>query len=1085
MASESTHPNFTLLAEHALPELASHGWLYRHEPTGAELLSIANTDENKVFGMTFRTPPADSTGVAHILEHSVLCGSARFPVKEPFVELMKGSLNTFVNAMTYPDKTCYPVASQNLHDYYNLIDVYVDAVLHPLITPQTLQQEGWHYELDGPDGPLFFKGVVFNEMKGAYSSPEGLLRRHVEASLYPDTPYGQDAGGDPAHIPDLTYAAFKTFHERYYHPSNARIFFYGDDEPAERLRRMDAYLAGFDRQPVDSAVPRQAPFSAPRRVVAYYQGDDSAPQDDEKSPQDRESALHDDETSSQDRESIPQDDRDLGGSHRKSMVVVAWLLPEVGDPELMLALQILEYLLIGNPTAPLYKALLDSGLGEDLAGQGLEDQLRQMFLCTGLKGAAAADADAIEALVVATLVRLAGDGFDPDALTAAVNAVEFQLREQNTGQFPRGLAQMLNALTIWLHDGDPFRALAFEAPLQSIKHRLAHGEPVFEDLIRRHFLANPHRVTVVLHPSSTVAAAADAAERARLDAARASLTAQALAQVETDQQALKMAQETPDTPAALATIPRLTRADLDREARQIPTAHMQLAGVPILFHDLPTNGILYLDLGFDLHTLPPEHLPYVPLFGRALLELGAAGMDPVKFAQRIDSLTGGIRPVPYASVVRGAPAGASAARLFLRAKAVVERTGDLLSILSDCLSHAELDNQARFGQLIMEEKAGLEAALVPVGHQMVARRLRAHFNEADWLVEGWRGVSQLFFLRQLADQAERDWPGVLAILQSIQAALVNRQAVIVNATVDVGAWEGEVGAGTGPVTGQGTGDGSGDRTADGTGDRTGNGIVNETGQAGVAERLAGFLAALPDRAPDRHDWRGARNGRPSNRHPATAAPGPDPAVVASNGHVPLAAEGLVIPAAVNYVGKTADLSRLGLPVDGTAIVVDRYLRTTWLWDRVRVQGGAYGGFSIFDPRSGLMTFLSYRDPNLLATLNVYDGSGAFLRGLAISDDELTKAVIGAISDMDTHLLPDAKGFTALDWYLAGEDKAVRQQRRDQVLATTAADFRRFADLLDAARDHSLVAVMGSATAIEAAAAEAGAFGDGLQVTKVM
>ena len=452
---------FELLREQVIPELNTTGKLYRHAKTGAELLSLENADENKVFGINFRTPPSDSTGVAHILEHAVLCGSRKYPVKEPFVELIKGSLQTFVNAMTYPDKTCYPVASQNTQDFYNLIDVYLDAVLYPRLTPHILEQEGWHYELDVVDAPLTYKGVVFNEMKGVYSSPDSVLSEQSQQSLYPNNTYGLDSGGNPSNILDLTFAQLKGFHETFYHPSNARIFFYGDDEPEQRLRLIDEYLRDFDRREIDSEVALQPPFAEPRRLRRTYAG-------------------------------VQQD------GEKKSMVTLNWMFAERPNAETGLGLAILNYLLIGTPAAPLRKALIDSGLGEDLTGAGLVESLRQQMFSTGLKGIDENDAGEVEALVLQTLGQLAQQGIDPDTVAAALNMVEFSMRENNTGSFPRGISLMLHALNEWLYGGDPFASLAFDAPLSAVKARVAGGERFFESLIVRYLLDNPHRTTVVL-----------------------------------------------------------------------------------------------------------------------------------------------------------------------------------------------------------------------------------------------------------------------------------------------------------------------------------------------------------------------------------------------------------------------------------------------------------------------------------------------------------------------------------------------------------------------------------------------------------
>jgi Zn-dependent M16 (insulinase) family peptidase len=970
----TTH-GFELVKEQEIPELNCTARLYRHLKVGTELLSIENDDENKVFGITFCTPPTDSTGLPHIMEHSVLCGSRKYPVKEPFVELLKGSLNTFVNAMTFPDKTAYPVASQNVQDFYNLIDVYLDAVFYPNLTPYTLQQEGWHYELNHLDDPLVLKGVVFNEMKGAYSDPDSLLERYVQQSLFPDTAYGLDYGGDPVAMPNLTYEQFRHFHETYYHPSNARIFFYGDDPVEERLRMVGAYLQDFERIPVGAKVALQPPFDEPRRFVhSYAAGEDQS-------------------------------------DGKKGMTTVNWVLAEASNAEMALAFAMLDHILIETPASPLRKALIDSGLGEDLAGAGLETDLRQMTFSTGLKGTAVEDSGKVEALILDTLVALVRDHIDEDMVEAAVNTVEFARRENNTGFFPRGLLLMLRALRAWLYGGDPLARLAFEAPLTAIKERLASGDRYFESMIRQYLLENPHRTVVLLKPDPELQQRQDAAERDRLALARAAMSAEALNKVMEDTRRLKLMQETPDSPEALATIPRLKVQDLEKQNKHIPLEVLESKGAQILYHDLFTNGIVYLDVGFDLHALPQEYLPYVPLFGRALLELGTETEDFVKLSQRIGRKTGGIWPSWFTSAVLGAEHAAAWA--LWRGKATVAQADDLLAILRDVLLTAKLDHQERFRQLVLEVKASQEANLVPAGHMVVRTRLQSRFGEADWAAEQMSGIGYLFFLRRLADEVENDWPSVLERLEMIRQRLINRSGMVCNVTLDRQHWQ------------------------------------------QFEPKLADFLSALPATPAALSQW-----------------------VVSHE----TADEGLVIPAQVNYVGKGADLYKLGYKARGSIVPILNYLQTTWLWERVRVHGGAYGGFAMFDRRSGIFTYLSYRDPNLLGTLENFDQTGQFLRQLDLSDDELEKAIIGAIGLMDTYLLPDAKGYTSMMRYLTGDTDERLQQVRDEILSTTVEDFRHFGDVLEQVSTQGAVVVLGSQEAIDKANA---ANGDWLKVVKVM
>ena len=545
------------------------------------------------------------------MEHSVLCGSRKYPVKEPFVELIKGSLNTFLNAFTFPDKTCYPVASQNAQDFYNLIDVYLDAVLYPNLTRHTFEQEGWHYELDSLEDAMAFKGVVFNEMKGAYSTPEEVLAQQSQSIVFPENTYFQDSGGDPRVIPDLTYEAFKDFHQRYYHPSNAFIYFYGDDAPEKRLEIVDAFLKDFDRVNVDSAIAMQQRYTQPRRTQQFY-------------------------------EVTPEDEAP------KAMVTVNWLLPDGADAEEKLAFSILNEILIGTPASPLRKALIDSGLGEDLTGRGVETSLAQMMFSVGMKGVQPADLEKVESLILDTLQQLAANGIDRDAVAAAMNTVEFALRENNTGSFPRGLAVMLRVLDSWLYDRDPLALVRYDPPLSAIKVKIEAGR-YFEQLIEEHLVKNAHRGTVVLLPDAELAQQRETAEQARLKSARDGLSAAELEAIVANTRQLKLLQETPDTPEALATIPVLKLDDLDRKVRTIPSVELSQGGVRLLHHDLFTNGIFYLDLGFDLHALPQELLPYVPLFARALLETGTAELDFVQLVQRIGRSTGGIYHTLFAS----------------------------------------------------------------------------------------------------------------------------------------------------------------------------------------------------------------------------------------------------------------------------------------------------------------------------------------------------------------------------------------------------------------------------------------------------
>nr|WP_167941979.1 insulinase family protein [Desulfobaculum xiamenense] len=958
---------FELLVEKEIPEVGVKARLFRHARTGAELMSLICPDENKVFGVSFRTPPRDSTGVPHILEHSVLCGSDRYPVKEPFVELLKGSLQTFLNAFTYPDKTCYPVASTNLQDFYNLVDVYIDAVFHPRIDESVFRQEGWHYELDSPEGELTRKGVVFNEMKGAYSSPDGLLQEHSQRGLFPDTTYGLDSGGDPERIPDLTHERFLHFHRTLYHPSNARFWFYGDDDENRRLEILAAALDGYDAITVDSEVEVQPRIENPRRIDIPYAGGDDA----------------------------------------RTMFTVNWLLPETFDRDLALRLEVLEHILIGLPSSPLRRALMESGLGEDLTGVGLEDELRQMSFSVGLKGMDAEDVAEAEGIIFDVLRDMADNGPSIEMVEAAMNSVEFDLREQNTGRFPRGLSLMLMSLTTWLHGGDPFVPLAFEASLRALKTDLAAGRPVFSELVRSFLLDNAHRTTVVLEPKDGLAAERDRREREELAARKAAMTPEEIETVIRTARELREAQERPDSPEALATIPTLSLDDIAREEKIIPTEEREVGGVRTLLHDLPAQGIVYLDAGFDLGCVAQEDLPLVPLFGRALFEMGTQTEDFASLTMRVARKTGGIEPETF--VADTLDREGFVARLFLRGKAMAANTGDMLDILRDVLLTARFEDRERFRLMALEEKARLEERLIPAGHMVALTRLRARHGMAGWLGELMGGVSALTYARQLIRDIDADWNGVLERLERIRRAVVSRRGLLLNVTA------------------------------------AGHDLP------GVVDGLSSFVAALPESGSEMAQW----------------LPGTFPE-----------AEGLAIPAQVNYVGRIVDLAQAGYEFSGAHLAVNRHARMGYLWDRVRVQGGAYGAFSSLDRAGRTMAFASYRDPNLDTTIDVFNGTGEYFRTLRMDREELVKSIIGAVGEVDTYLLPDAQGYVAMARLLMGDTPEMRQTMRDELLGTTLADFNAFGELLASVGRTGSTVVIGSGDALAASAA-------GLEVKNIL
>jgi presequence protease len=955
----SVTDNFKLLQQRIIPELRLEAFHFSHIPTGAEILSLVNDDENKVFGVTLRTPSTTSNGVAHILEHAVLCGSRKYPVKDPFLELIKGSLYTFLNAFTYPDKTCYPVASQNLQDFYNLIDVYLDAVFFPLLSPEAFQQEGWRYELDDAGASLAIKGVVYNEMKGVYASPDEVLSQFVRASLFPDTSYRFDHGGDPAVIPSLSYEAFLAYHKDFYHPSNARFFFCGDDDPNKRLEILDTFLQGFDRQKMDSAIALQPAFEAPRRFHHTYQADD--------------------ETS--DKE--------------KTVVTVNWLVGRNGEPEHVLSWAILQHILIGTPAAPLRRRLLDSGLGEDLAGDGFGSQLQQLTFSIGLRGVKRENTTEVEKLVEQTLADIAQHGIDADTIQSAINVAEFQMREQNPGGLPRGLVMMLDSLLTWLHDQDPLLLLPFEKALSHIKRNASAGD-YFEAIIFQDLLLNPHRTTVVLEPDNNLNDTVLAAERDNLAQTWAAMTGEDRLQLSQQTESLHRWYETPDNENDLTRIPALSLSDIDPQQKRTPLEIVHVDPLQILINDLPTNGICYIDIGLDLHALPQEYLPYLSLFSRGIMELGTEE-ELDQLWHRISCHTGGVWSSLFNSAKIDATDGAS--WLFLRTKAHTDKVNAVTSILEDLLLHTRLDNSEKVRQMVIEEHASLESGLSASGTHLAELRLLAPHNEGYWVDELTAGVSYLQFIRGLHRNLDERLDEIIRIFADIRRRLSNTHTVVGHITV-----EGK-------------------------------------DKARCLGPLVRMLEQLPSEDVPEEEWSPPERGL---------------------------SEGFIVDSQVSFVSKAASLYALGMPPHGSAAVICSYLQNSWLWEQVRARGGAYDCSCGLRDGSGVMHMSSFRDPSPLTTVESFDGSGEFLRSRQLTKETLSRTIIGAIGDLDSYQLPDAKGYSSFLWHLVRRSDDLRQQRREEILTTQNDHFRRMSAYFDEVAQAGNIVIVGSRTAVETA-----------------
>jgi Zn-dependent M16 (insulinase) family peptidase len=912
-----------------IPEIRVTAYEIEQEKTGAGILHLHCDDRENLFAIGFRTPPRDSTGVPHILEHSVLAGSERYPLKDVFNELLRGTLQTFINAFTYPDKTIYPVASQERRDFFNLARVYADLVLRPRLLKETFLQEGHHLEFTAT-GELAVSGIVFNEMKGAYSSPDALMYKTLQEHLFPETPYACDSGGDPEAIPDLTYEQFRAFHRTYYSPTNARIFLYGDIPTREHLVFLAEILAGFDRTAVDSSINIQNRWREPRSIHGFYP--------------------------------IDRQEKPTG----KTTVNLAWMTAENTDGEAAMLITIVADLLVGSAAAPLRKTLIDSGLGEDLSPvTGLERDLRQIAFAVGLRGTDPDKAPRIEALIIETLRKLAATGFDPELIEGTLHQVEFHGREMVRGAYPYGIVLMGRAYHTWLYDGDPLTDLNFPRTILEIRRKWEVDPALFQEVVRRWFLDNPHRLLSVMEPSPTVQEEREKAIRERMARLQNSLSSEAEEQIRQETLVLKRFQTEPDPPEAVATLPRLTIGDISREIEIIPTERTIIGGIPALSHDLFTNGIAYLDLAFDVSDIPEELQPYLPLLGKLTVQMGAAGLSYEAMAKRIALKTGGLG-VNLATGLTVDGTGNWQKMLF-SVKALERNTDEAIGIVEDILKAGELDDAARMRDLILEKKNNLHASVIPSGHLFAQMAAAAALSVPAWRTEQWHGRTQLRFIAGAADRLPDLREELREKLMRLREIVFVRNRLHLNLTAD------------------------------------------EAGLRRLAA-AAGRLSTLPAGSPP---------ARIEERTPRPA-------------HI-----GIAIPAQVSYVAKVLAAPPYRDPLSAPLFVLAKQLSNGYLYRHIRVQGGAYGGSCRYEPLNGLFAFLSYRDPHLAETLDVYRDAADDVARNPVLPEELEKAVIGAIGTLDRPMDPAGRGYTALIREFSGLSDSDRRRFRADTLDMTS------------------------------------------------
>ena len=951
MEINKVYSGFRLDRIERIDEINGTAYEMKHEKSGARLIYIDSPDSNKVFNIAFRTTPHNSTGVAHIMEHSVLCGSRKFPLKEPFVELVKGSLNTFLNAMTYPDKTMYPVASKNDKDFHNLMDVYLDAVFYPRVREdaEIVMQEGWHYELENADDELTYKGVVFNEMKGVYSSPDSVLERQMMRELFPDTTYGVDSGGDPDYITDLTYEEFQEFYRVHYHPSNSYIFLYGDMNIEEQLAFLnDEYLSHFDAIEVHTEVALQAPFTE-GKVVSYPYSVGSEE---------------------------PTDNRTLHS--------FAYVLPDV-TPEHSLAFEVLTHALLTSPAAPLKQALVKAGIGSDVSGYYL-DSIRQPMWTVQATGSNLDKQADLQRIVESTLQDLCDKGLDKELLEASLNSIEFALRESDFGGRPIGLAYIIRMMDNWLYDNDPLELLHYEEALTNIRNGLAGT--YFEDLIRHSILNNNHKVLVSIYPERGLQERKDAEVKEHLAAVKANMTKEEIDAIVEQTKRLKIRQETPDSDEALASIPLLELSDLNPNMEAVERRESKIGNTTVHFVPTFTKGINYVGLYFKLNCLTEEELFYADILSDILGRVDTSERGYEALAKDINMNLGGLSS-DITAISKDGKRDEFTPLMIVRAKALHTKLPDLCRLINEVVQKADYSDDSRLTELVQESKAIWDNEAFRRGNSIVSQRVMAQVSA----VGKFRDNGNLGYYQKISELASN--PAALPLLPE-KLAEVSRKIFRAN-NVDIM-------------------------------------FVGEEGELEAFKNLMKPLVETWDTTELSNDVL-----------QITRLSGND---------------GIVTAGKVQYVAQGGNFIDHGFKHVGPMSVLETILRYEYLWIRIRVQGGAYGAFANFYD-DGNMIFCSYRDPNLLETLDVYKELPQYLRDFTLTDREMRKYIIGTMSSLDLPMTPALRGPRAMGMYFSGAKLEDKVEFRKQVIACKPEDIVALADVVESVLNDNHICTMGN------------------------
>lgn len=954
---------YEILDEHRVEDVQSDGFILRHKKSGARIAILSNNDDNKVFYIGFRTPPEDETGVPHIIEHTTLCGSKKFPVKDPFIELAKGSLNTFLNAMTYPDKTVYPVASCNDQDFKNLMDVYLDAVFNPNITKyeEIFKQEGWHYELTGNDDELKINGVVYNEMKGAYSSPDEVLSSQIYRSLFPDNTYSKDSGGNPEYIPKLTYEAYLDFYHKYYHPSNSYIYLYGDMDVVERLEWLDKeYLSLYDYKKVNSEINKQPAFDEIKNVEAQY--------------------------------SITMDDSQENKTYLSYNRVVGDSLDEM----LYQAFDVLDYALVSSPGAPVKQALIDAGIGDDVYGSYDAGILQPVFSFVA-KNANASQADEFESIIENTLKEVVKTGINKEALLAGINSSEFKFREADFGQFPKGLLFGLNCLDSWLFDDmKPF--IHLECLGTFAKLRKAVDTDYFEKLIQEYLLDNTHGSSVTVKPKRGLGNEREETLAKELSDYKASLSDEEIKKLIEDTEHLKKYQEEPSSDEDLRKLPMLTRADMKKNAMAFSNIEDELLDVKVVRHDIESNGIDYISFLFDAGDFAQSELGYLGFFTNALGLVSTEKYSYTDLANATNIYTGGIS-TGTASHPDIKDRNNFVFKFEVKLKVLEKNLDKALELMEQMLLSSDFTDTKRLGELVAQIKARLQANLSSSGHLVAAMRSMSSFSRYALYQDELKGVAFYRSICRIEKELSESPKSVSDKLAAIAKKLFARNRMLISFT--------------------------------------GNNEAYGNAKPSLEKVIAGFnkMSAVGNQAEV---------------------------------HFNTAKEAFIDASQIQYVAKTGDFICEGYEYTGALRLLRIILSYDYLWINVRVKGGAYGCMNTF-LRSGESYFVSYRDPNLSDTLDVYDRIPEYIKSFSPDERDMTKYIIGTFSALDTPMNPEAKGSRSLSAYLEGITYEQIQKERNEILNAQPEDIRRLADLVEAVLKKDSICVIGNENMIKESA----------------